>query len=392
MDPKTNSETDPLIKSLIPSAANRYCNKKRTVITITIVLVLLTIYLIITSKYPSLKLNNKNNINELNRIPTIGTDPFTNWDECNSLETPPNIISYHIHAIFDGNDQNSITYAYEIYHNFINYINPSISQCLFSHSTGSLTQTEICYFPVTWQETDFPIPINFIFQTSNYAFYIPPIHLEKTISYWIQYTNNIQWVIHTVSGCQFTDHTKYLLTPNDNINLVTDNLLCCHNGPTLCTCNIVQYQLNDKYCLGIDNELSAFIYTECESASDRNIGSWREVVYNKDKNWYQIENYGNQFHPIYLCLGIGIDNENDICDIGNEIQLMDCSYKQDIEKSIWISTSTQFMYDVEKNQMKILACNDQNLCVKVNEDESQLKLTVASCEESTVFMQRYFFP
>lgn len=362
------------------------------------------LYLIISSASPSLKFNKNNVVNKLTSSEhIIGNDPFTEWDECNSMESPPDLIGYHVHALFDGNDAESISFAYKTYHDFISFINPSMSECLFAHSTPSLTQKEVCYFPTTWTETDFPIPSNFIFQTSNYGFYIPPSHLQKSITFWMQHhiddNNNLlfDYVIHTVSGCQLNDHTKWLIVSGGyQTNLVTDNLVCCHNGPTMCTCNIVQYQIDNNYCLSVqfkNDENINFIKKECETPNTRNIGSWREVIYNQDNNWIQIENYGDMDHSIYLCLGIEND---DICSIGNDVKLMDCSSEQDIENDIWISKKTQFIYDTDNDQIKLLGCkHNDNLCLDVNQmenTENVLKLSVASCDEATVFVQRHFFP
>ena len=381
--------------------------KKRGVLLVTIILILFVVYLIVSSASPSLKLNNNKDIAMYNPSSHIvGTDPFEQWDECDNMDDPVQLIGYHIHALFDGNNQESISFAYNKYHEFIQYTNPNMNECLFAHSKPALTQEEICYFPTTWQEMDYPIPSNFIFQTSNYAFYVPPRHLQKSLTFWMQHHNDeeneqlFDYVVHTVSGCQMNDHTKWLIASGGyDGELVTDNLVCCHNGPAMCSCNMVQYQLdNNNNCLGIDfvDDNINFVSSECEDATNKNVGTWRETIYNEDNNWIQIENFGDIDHPMYLCLTIDTD---DSCNIGDEIIMRDCSYDQDIDNDIWISPKTQFMYDFEQDQIKLLGCADiegemNDLCVDINEDEdgTRLKLNVASCNEATRFEQRHFFP
>lgn len=429
MEPKANNELDPLLKQYVFSCAiitititgflcmkqnniNYAMNrlrasassswKKRSVLLITIILILFVVYLIISSVSPSLKLNNKNNIAMYNPSSHIvGTDPFETWNECDSIDNPPQLIAYHIHGVFDGNDQESVSFAYKLYHEFIQYTNPNMNECEFAHSTPAINQDEVCYFPTTWQETDFPVPSNFIFQSSNYAFFIPPKYLQQSLTFWMQHHNDpendqlIDYVAHTVSGCQMNDHTKWLIVSGGyDPDLVTDNLLCCHNGPAMCTCNMVQYQLdNNNNCLAIDfnDDDINFISSECEDATNKNIGTWRETIYNEENNWIQIENFGDIDHPMYLCLTI--DTESD-CNIGDEIIMRDCAFEQDIDNDIWISPNTQFMYDFEQDQIKLLGCAD-NLCVDINEDEedgTRLRLSVATCDKATRFEQRHFFP
>ncbi len=181
-------------------------------------------------------------------------------------------------------------------------------------------------------------------------------------------------------------------------HLVTENLLCCHNGPALCTCDIVQYQIEsakNNQCLGIEfvgMDTIQFVSAECETAMNRNIGSWREVIYNSEMDWFQIENYGDINEPMYLCLGVPM--ESDFCTIGNAIELIDCSYQQNIEDNVWVAEQMRVMYDLEGNQMKLLGCDDEGteFCVNVhqNMEGNTLRLTVDRCAESTVFHRHWF--
>ena len=110
---------------------------------------------------------------------------------------------------------------------------------------------------------------NKIFQSTNYAFYIPKSKLQETMSWWMQHHYSISdddntdntdttfdYVIHPVTGCQTNDHTQWLLNSKDyDYQIVKENLLCCHNGPSACTCDIVTYQIrndsNEQKCLTV---------------------------------------------------------------------------------------------------------------------------------------------
>eukprot|EP01084_Bolivina_argentea_P059392 108458_1 len=324
----------------------------------------------------------------------FGSDPFIKSDECNSLDSPPDIISYHLHVAFNGNDKKSISFAYQQYHNFINYINKHMNVCTFAHSyvASNKEQTKICYFPTPWQENDFPIISNPILGSSNYAFFIPLSYLHKTLHFFFRHHND--YVLHSVSGCQINDHSKWMMISHQfSGNFTANNLLCCHHGPPLCTCDIVQYEINNGLCLGIQYDKhynTVFVASKCETMPFRSLGSWREVTYDENKRYLQIENFGNVIHPIYMCLGIERD---DICQIGSEIQLLDCSYKQNVSNNLWISNATQFMYDKDLNQIRVIGCYDGNLCVNVNNvQDEKLKLTATNCENATVFSKRHFFP
>lgn len=240
-------------------------------VLITALVILLVLYLILSTSNPSLRLFNKNNesIRKVSSLTTsnpsaesmshfVGSDPFEEWAECDE-ESAPQLIGYHVHALFDGTDRDSIAEAYSAYHLFVGHMDPSMEQCEHAHSTPASWQLEVCYFPTTWTESDFPIASNFIFQTSNYGFYIPPQHLQQSVAFWMQHHADIagevafDYVFHTVSGCQRNDHSKWLLESGgyDDSKIVLDNLVCCHNGPSLCTCSMVQYELDGGGCLGL---------------------------------------------------------------------------------------------------------------------------------------------
>ena len=82
-----------------------------------------------------------------------GSDPFETWTECDSSEIEPSILAYHIHGVFDGNDQESINVAINAYHSFINTFDKDMKQCTFSHSNSGNYQQNICFFPRNFEDT-----------------------------------------------------------------------------------------------------------------------------------------------------------------------------------------------------------------------------------------------
>lgn len=83
----------------------------------------------------------------------LGNNPFAQYGLCEDESSPPSLSSYHIHAVFDGNDEKSSQFAIKSFYQFKEYINPDMDECPFSHNNAGLTQKEICYFPFYFDET-----------------------------------------------------------------------------------------------------------------------------------------------------------------------------------------------------------------------------------------------
>lgn len=145
-----------------------------------------------------------------------------------------------------------------------------------------------------------------------------------------------------------------------------------------------------------DESTVSFVVDECESASSRNVGTWREVTYHRESNWMQIENYGDVDHPMYLCLA----SMNDaFCEIGSDVELTSCIYQQDIENEQWISKQTQFEYDTNIDKIRLIGCDGnehEDLCIDIAKESEHegntVVLTVANCDDATTFKERHFFP
>merc|ERR1712083_1078853 len=145
-------------------------------------------------------------------------------------------------------------------------------------------------------------------------------------------------------------------------------------------------ELNDGGCLGIqfEDESTTFVVDECEAADARNVGTWREVVYKREANWMQIENYGDVGHPIYMVLA-AVDDDS-FCKIGSEIEMRSAVFEQDIENDEWISKQTQFEYDVNVDKIRLIGCDDTEVekCVSTSQDEEgNVDLFVAGCDDAT---------
>jgi len=119
-------------------------------------------------------------------------------------------------------------------------------------------------------------------------------------------------------------------------------------------------------------------------------------VYSQDNGWLQIENFGDMISPIYMCLTVIADSDNndDVCSIGNKIELMDCSTSQNTENNEWVSKKTRFQLNSEKTQIKFVGCDDtsQDLCLDLNLDSYNniMYAYLQQCQDSIIFERTYF--
>ena len=337
------------------------------------------------------------------------SNPFDNYGECNDI-IKPMTYGYHVHALFDGNNRDSIKHAYIIYQKYITFLDGNVELCQFPHSQPNGNQLNVCLFEMPFQFEQFPLPGNIVFNTTNYAFFIPNMLMNQSMEFWKINNNDkyVSWIFHEVTGCQINDHSKWINTNYgffESHGISLHNLLCCHNGPPMCTCNIVQYQITDGLCLtvnkeymdGIRNDASLFVLKKCEDArkGERNLGSWREIIYNEKKNWFQIENYGDRIEPIYMCIGIKSDNYNEnvgvICEENLKVELLNCGELKNV-----VSKRTRFMVKVKDNGYKIQfkGCNsnDDDWCLNFvyNVDLLYVEAVLTKCE-NTKYLKRHFF-
>ena len=83
----------------------------------------------------------------------VGSNPFTEFEECDSLGSLPLIVGYHIHITFNGEDEQTIKAAMESYRQFREgFSDEDIQDCQFSHSYGNMETMDICSFPIYFDE------------------------------------------------------------------------------------------------------------------------------------------------------------------------------------------------------------------------------------------------
>eukprot|EP01083_Nonionella_stella_P226094 803286_1 len=162
-----------------------------------------------------------------------GTSP------CNNIQSPPPIISFHVHSVFDGTNKTSSEAALNLYHSFIEYINPEMEQCPFSHPNSAGYYTKICVFPFNASMSAFPFFTSHIFGATDYAFFIPKSNYLIAEMWWRQYNNPLltSYMVHVNTGCEDNSHTIWSMV-NENYPYKTNKtgLFCCHDGPAKCYC------------------------------------------------------------------------------------------------------------------------------------------------------------
>ena len=226
--------------------------------------------------------------------------PYPNGiSPCDDAESPPPIISFHVHSVFDGTNKTKAQSAIDLYWAFIRYINPNMAQCPFSHANAAAFQKDICYLPFNATMDEFPFFISHIFGGTDYAFYIPTHHYLTAEIWWRQHNDPslTHYMFHPNTGCKDKSHTIWSMT-NEGYPFPTNKtgLFCCHNGPLGCYCDITQYGLdgmNGALCIAGNYSDGSVLATKC-GASDHgqyDETTWRETYYND--TFIQLENYGN---------------------------------------------------------------------------------------------------
>lgn len=82
--------------------------------------------------------------------------PFENGVSPCDVQPPPPVVSFHVHAVFDGTNKTIAKAALDLRSAFIEFANPKMEQCAFSHSNSAEYYSEVCYFPFNASMDAFP--------------------------------------------------------------------------------------------------------------------------------------------------------------------------------------------------------------------------------------------
>lgn len=311
----------------------------------------------------------------------ISSNPYDNYpfpypngiSPCEDTTNPPEILSFHVHVVFDGSNKTTAQSALNLHSSFISATNPNMEICPFSHPNGASFYDDICVFPFNQTALDWK---SVIFGNTDYAFFIPKQHYLYADMWFRQnYNPNlVSYMFHVNTGCEDWDHTVWSMV-NEGYPYKTNKsgLFCCHDGPNNCYCDITQYILNNK-CINANYKTNSLYLSQCSSKGMDSSG-WRETYYNQ--SFIQLENFGTTGTNTYMCLGQS--DENDTCSVGKQLSLIPC--KQNDEAKVL------FNYDQNMKRLKALNCgNEKNsLCVSYENDLFVLN----ECNSSTQFIRNW---
>jgi len=312
--------------------------------------------------------------------------PYENGvSECNNIDSPPPILSFHVHVTFDGTNESASHQALDLYASFIEYINPKMEECPFSHPNSAEFYTQICYFPFNASMTAFPFSISPIFGATDYSFFLPNTDLLIADLWWRQHYNPqlTSFMIHPNTGCEDNSHTIWaMVSENYPYKINKTDFFCCHDGPAKCYCDLVQYVADDNLCLTANYTDYSISLKECADSADGQYddSNFIETYYNE--TFIQLENFGPTDGytrtNTYMCLGQA--DGASVCERGNEITLIEC-YQNDERLNLfnWVD-----------NKIKSLNCAKEDLCINFHQKNNQFVLD--DCVNSTNFNRAWYNP
>lgn len=124
---------------------------------------------------------------------------------CVNATNPPYLVSYHIHILFNANNEDEVSRAMALQHDFVKQFNVPIGKkenCTFAAGDPRPEQKSVCAYPTAWlPEGPFP--------TAQYSFFVPRSHYSETVQWVIQRRNGLDLLVHPNSGCEIQDHLHW---------------------------------------------------------------------------------------------------------------------------------------------------------------------------------------
>lgn len=167
----------------------------------------------------------------------------------------------------------------------------------------------------------FPAGADPIFSGANWAYYVPAAQLAVAEQWWRSHSEGLDFVFHACSGCEDVDHTDWaLFSYRYRFPMTKEALLCCHEGPPGCYCELAQ-QLEDGTgnCLSA-TETGGVEMRTCSVAPEwarSELGAWKVTYYRPD--WAQLETEGYGTFNTNQCLTARA------CRLGAELLVTPCS-------------------------------------------------------------------
>jgi len=172
-----------------------------------------------------------------------GAEP--DFTSCDDIDTPPKIISHHMHVIFHGADRASMAAALARRTEFLAAAGVNGTLCPMAHSDPAPTYSGICAFPFEFDPEAFPVRAGGPFEGPNFSFFLSDTFLHFAVTWWQskrRYVGGeLDVLVHANSGCQLNDHTAFAMWMGTKWEMNTMGLACCLHGPAGCSCYDTYY-------------------------------------------------------------------------------------------------------------------------------------------------------
>ena len=263
----------------------------------------------------------------------------------------PEIISYHVHAVFDGTNETVLAEALSLHKRFAKAMQARMDHsntwCPFSHPNAALGYDYICPFQYDVDSIkEQPRSSTGLFGGANYAFHIPTGSYMAAMDWWRQHHGPlVDYMMHVNTGCENHDHSVWAMSNMEYpsppaFTQTTDGLWCCHEGPPGCYCDLVRYeQPATGLCLSGQANGSVTLAKCTPRWDDFGADTFRETWYTQaslgQPKYVQVEAWGDAPNGgnSYMCLGPAR------CVEGERVMLLPCAADQATTLLSWEANS-----------------------------------------------------
>jgi hypothetical protein len=309
---------------------------------------------------------------------------------CDDLDSPPTIISHHLHVIFHGADRASMAAALLRRTQFMSAVGISVnSTCPMAHSDPAPTYSGICSFPYEFDATAFPVEAGGPFEGPNFSFFLSDKFLQLAVSWWASHrrysTGELDVLVHANSGCQLNDHTAFSMWMGTKWEMNLPGLACCLHGAPGCYCYDTYYiahngarkeDTDEAKCLAVNSTQGNIIYESCDLSTFSSSLMWHEVAYNS--GYSEIDSLGFSFggyNGVDNCMGVAS------CAAGETLSMHTC-HRGDVLKTLF-----HFDYNDDGTAVgKIVSDSCDGMCLLSG--SSSGKTVLGNCSDPNAAVER----
>jgi len=284
-----------------------------------------------TTLRPSLNLTAEQNVGR------VGVTAELDLTLCDKIDSPPTIISHHVHVLFHGADRASMTAALNKHKEFLVAMGIGGTLCPMAHSDPAPTYSGVCPFPFEFNAAAFPVEAGGPFEAPNFSFFVSDTFLQAAVTWWQSHRRyvggELDVLVHANSGCQVNDHTEYAIWMGNKWEMNTVGLACCRHGPPGCFCYDTYYiargneQDGEARCLTVNATQGAVVHESCDLSAFHPALMWHEVTYQEGYN--EIDSLGwslGTASGVANCIGAAA------CEAGAALTMAACG-KGDLHKT-----------------------------------------------------------